>query len=185
MKIIVVSDTHGSKSSWNEVKAYIEDADHIWHLGDVLYHGPRNPLPDGYDPKSLAEELRKYSIDYVRGNCDADVDIMVLDLPEMSRVVEEFIGDWKFVMIHGDQLDESDEVGFAKYHDAKVLLRGHTHIPKIEKKEGVYIINPGSLSLPKGGFPKSFATLLFDDEHITAIIYSLNGSKIFEEVLGL
>ena len=185
MKIVVVSDTHGSKSSWEEVKPYIKDADYIWHLGDVLYHGPRNPLPDGYDPKSLAEELRKHDIDYVRGNCDADVDVMVLGLPEMPRIAEEFIGDWKFVKVHGDQLENSDEVEFARYHDAKVLLRGHNHIPEIEKREGVYIINPGSLSLPKGGYPKSFATLLFDDENIIATIYSLDGSKIFEEVLSL
>ncbi|MCD6450592.1 MAG: phosphodiesterase [Thermotogaceae bacterium] len=185
MKIIVISDTHGSKSSWDEVKPYIRDADHIWHLGDVLYHGPRNPLPEDYNPKALAEDLKNYNIDYIRGNCDADVDIIVLGLSEMSRLVEEFIGNWKFVMIHGDQIEESDEVEFAKYHGAKILLRGHTHIPKIEKKHGIYVINPGSLSLPKGGYPKSFATLLLDEEYVTAAIYSLDGSKIFEEVLSL
>ena len=181
MRVVVVSDTHGSVTSWRKIVDIVGKDNLFLHLGDVLYHGPRNPIPDGYDPKTLAEELKNFRIDFVRGNCDADVDIMVLGLPEVPKVAEQTFGNWKVLMVHGEDLD--DEVGFAKNHGAKVLLRGHTHIPKVEKSSGVIVINPGSPSIPKGGFPPTFSILDFDDDLLTVRILDLNGSEIMKEVL--
>ncbi len=179
MRVVVVSDTHGSLKAWRRIVEIVGDDALFLHLGDVLYHGPRNPIPDGYDPKSLAEELKKYRIDYVRGNCDADVDVMVLELPEMPKVAEETFGEWKVVMIHGEDLE--DEFEFARGHGAKVLFRGHTHIPKIEERRGIVVVNPGSPSLPKGGFPPTFAVVDFGDV-LKVEILSLEGEKVMEEV---
>ena len=184
MKVVVVSDSHGAFKDWMKIEPFLQDADLIWHLGDVLYHGPRNPLPEGYDPARLAERLKSFSIDYVRGNCDADVDAQVLGLPEMSRVIEETIGNMKIVMVHGDMLQEDDEEEFAKYHRASILLRGHTHIPKVQKREGVLVVNPGSISLPKGGSEKSFAVLYFDEPLIVEI-RNIDGDVIMREVLWI
>ncbi len=179
MKVVVVSDTHGSITAWRSIVNLV-GRDHLFlHLGDILYHGPRNPLPDGYDPKSLAEELKNYRIDFVRGNCDADVDAMVLGLPEIPEIAEETFGNWKVLMTHGEDLE--DERAIAKGHNVDVLLRGHTHIPKIEKHDEVIVINPGSPSLPKGGFPPSFAILDFSDT-LRVEILDLNGLKLMEEV---
>ncbi len=184
MKIALVSDTHGSVYYWRKIERVLSDVDMIWHLGDVLYHGPRNPLPEGYDPKTLAEVLKDYSINYVRGNCDADVDIIVLGFPEMSRVVEEYIGEVKVVMVHGDVLSKDDEESFAEYHDAKLLLRGHTHIPRVEKKGNIWVLNPGSLSLPKGGSKNSFMMLEFDGDILLKLL-DTDLNVLHEEVLQI
>ena len=185
MRVVVVSDTHGSVEFWMRLERFLENADAIWHLGDVLYHGPRNPLPLGYEPAKLAERLKRFSIDYVRGNCDADVDVMVLGLPEMSRVVEESVGNFKIVMIHGDDLSEEDEEEFTISHKAHILLRGHTHIPRLERKGRIWVVNPGSLSLPKGGSENSFAEMVFDESEVVVRILNLEGRVIMEEVLGI
>ncbi len=180
MRVVVVSDTHGSVVAWQSIVKLVGKNNLFLHLGDVLYHGPRNPLPDGYDPKTLAEELKDFRIDFVRGNCDADVDIMVLGIPEIPKVAEQTFWDWKVLMVHGEDLD--DEIGFAKKHGVDVLLRGHTHIPKIEKKSGIIVVNPGSPSIPKGGFPPTFSVLDFEENNLTVQILGLDGSEIMREV---
>ncbi len=180
MRVIVVSDTHGSVTSWRKIVSVAGRDNLFLHLGDVLYHGPRNPIPDGYDPKTLAEELKNYRIDFVRGNCDADVDITVLGLPEIPKIAEQTFGDWKILMVHGEDID--DEIGFAKKHGANVLLRGHTHIPKIEESSGVIVVNPGSPSIPKGGFPPTFSILDFKGDSLIIRILNLDGSEIMKEV---
>ena len=181
MRVYVVSDTHGSVTSWRKIIDITGESDLFFHLGDVLYHGPRNPIPEGYDPKTLAEELKKFRMDYVRGNCDADVDVMVLGLAEMPKVAEESIEGWKIVMIHGEDLE--DEFEFLRSRNAQVLLRGHTHIPKMEIESGMMVLNPGSPSLPKGGFPPTFAILDIEKEVLRARIVDLEGKTVMEGVL--
>ena len=180
MRVVVVSDTHGSVTAWRKITDVVGKDELFLHLGDVLYHGPRNPIPNGYDPKNLSEILKEFRIDFVRGNCDADVDIMVLGLPEVPKVAEQTFGNWKVLMVHGEDLD--DEIGFAKKHGADVLLRGHTHIPKITNESGVIVLNPGSPSIPKGGFPPTFSVLDFSDNSLKIRILDLNGLEIMEEV---
>ena len=138
MRILFLSDIHGVPST---LEAAFESAsslgyDKIVLLGDLLYHGPRNGVPDFYDPVKVAQmlNLRKDKIIAVRGNCDAEVDQMMFEFPMM--------GDYEI-------LDAGTEKFF--------LTHGHTHIPELKKLAcGMTIFNPGSVSLPKGGTQRSF-----------------------------
>ena len=178
MKVLILSDTHGSLSAFEAVERFFEGVDLVLHLGDVLYHGPRNPIPEGYDPKSLAERLKEHDIVYVRGNCDADVDLMVLGLSEMPRVRRGSFGSVDYVMAHGDLVE--DPYSFAMENEAKVVLLGHSHIPVLRDIEGILVLNPGSPSLPKGGYPGSFAILNVDGSHVEAKVLDLKGDVILK-----
>lgn len=184
VKVLVISDTHGSVYYWNKIKKIAEQVDEIFHLGDVLYHGPRNPLPEGYNPKELVEELKKFNINYIRGNCDADVDVKVLGLQEMPKQTMEFFKDIPIYLFHGESIenDNFDVTSFAKNHNVRIILHGHTHIPKIEEKEGIIIANPGSLSLPKGGFPQTYMIIdLSNTPKIT--IYDLDNKEVLSKTI--
>ncbi|HOP83040.1 MAG TPA: phosphodiesterase [Fervidobacterium sp.] len=183
MRILVMSDTHGSLKALLDIQEQFDlgQFDAIFHLGDVLYHGPRNPLPEGYDPKGFVEVLKNYRIKYIRGNCDADVDLKVLGLAEMPRISIDYFGDFSFLLIHGEQFEENSLEQFLNAKDVHFLLHGHTHIPKIEEFSGKVVINPGSTSLPKGGTPRSVLTFQIDGQHISASFYDLTLRQIYME----
>jgi putative phosphoesterase len=149
MKIVIASDIHGSaffcELLMNAIKK--ENPDKIIFLGDILYHGPRNDLPKDYAPKKVIEMLNplKEQIISVRGNCEAEVDQMVLDFSVLEDYKTFEFGDKKAVLTHGHL--ESDRLPDMK--DFDILLNGHTHIPKCEQKEGYIFMNPGSVSIPK------------------------------------
>ena len=158
MRILFLSDIHGVPSTLAAALAKGEALgyDRIAILGDVLYHGPRNGVPDFYDPVKVAALLNplKEKIVAVRGNCDAEVDQMMLEFPMMDdyRVLEA--DGEKFFLTHGHLFNEDriPPIGMAT-----VLVHGHTHIA--EKKTlacGLTVFNPGSVSLPKGGQPRRF-----------------------------
>lgn len=150
MKWLVASDIHGSEFYCKEVlKAFDrEQADRLLLLGDILYHGPRNDLPAEYAPKkviSLLNERRK-SILCVRGNCDAEVDQMVLKFPIMADYAIIDLGDRLVYATHGHVHGEQNPPPLQK---DDILLCGHTHVPKcVEHKSYIYM-NPGSAALPK------------------------------------
>ena len=157
MKILIASDIHGSEVYCEKlVSAFLcEKADKLLLLGDILYHGPRNDLPLGYNPKGVIKLLNEFKdkIICVRGNCDAEVDAMVLDFPIMDDV--RTISDDKCFICatHGHHAED--------YHtNAKggILLCGHTHIPACEKGEDFLYLNPGSVSIPKENSPHSYMT---------------------------
>ncbi|MBT1247589.1 MULTISPECIES: phosphodiesterase [unclassified Thermosipho (in: thermotogales)] len=183
MKILVVSDTHGSLENWKKINI-VQEVDEIFHLGDILYHGPRNPLPEGYDPKNLAEELKNHKINYIRGNCDADVDLKVLGVQEMPKQSIEYFGKVPVYLFHGEVIENDgfDLISFAKKHNVKVVLHGHTHIPKIEEIDGIIVANPGSLSLPKGGFPPTYMVIEKNNE-VVITIFDLNGKEVLKKKL--
>ena len=140
MKFLVLTDIHGSIKY---LKLAMEKfaklkCERILLLGDILYHGPRNDLPEEYQPKEVINLLNSYKdkILCVKGNCDAEVDEMVLEFP-LYPIVMLNIGGVKLELIHGHNLDECEGEGY--------ILHGHTHINKYE--DG--IINIGSLSIPK------------------------------------
>ena len=147
MKYLIMSDIHGSSFYLNKV---LENAkgryDRIIILGDVLYHGPRNDLPYGYAPKECIAILNplKDIITCVRGNCDAEVDQMVL-----SFLIQDsyyFNHNNKTIYCsHGHHLDFDN----LKSYKADICLYGHFHIPCIEQKDGVLLVNPSSISIPK------------------------------------
>ena len=149
MKLFIASDIHGS-SVWCKkmVDAFkSEGADKLILLGDILYHGPRNPLPDGYAPKEVFGILNPLAdkIIAVRGNCDSEVDQMVLDFNVSSDYAEIWDGGKKIVLSHGHRLVPPLGKG-------DVYITGHTHVPlNVVEKEGYRHLNPGSVSLPKEG----------------------------------
>ena len=164
MKIMVASDIHGSAKWCRELmKAFAEErAERLLLLGDLLYHGPRNALPGEYDTKAVAEMLNsvKDKVLCVRGNCDAEVDQVMLDFPIMAEYCLLFAGGRSIFATHGHVFSKEN------FPEADILLHGHTHIPAWEELAGGRLyVNPGSVSLPKGGSAHSY--MMLDDEGMT------------------
>ena len=157
-KFMIASDIHGDA---NTAKLLVEEykksgAERLVLLGDILYHGPRNDLPSGYAPKKVIEILNgiKEDILAVRGNCDTEVDQMVLDFPILADYAYIFADGLRIFATHGHNYN-TDKLPPLKKGD--ILLHGHTHIPVVEPfgNENFYI-NPGSVSIPKMNSEKSY-----------------------------
>lgn len=154
MRLGFISDTHGGYENTLQALEQLKDCELICHIGDVLYHGPRNDLPSTYNPKKLAAVLKnRDDIIYVRGNCDADVDEMVIeqDLSKKSRVVT--FDNIRFYIVHGYEETEEERIEEAKKLGCQVIVSGHTHVKVLERKDGVILLNPGSTTIPKDGSP--------------------------------
>lgn len=160
-KFLVISDIHGSLSGALLAKeAYTHHhCDCILNLGDNLYHGPRNDLPEDYQPKKVIEILNSLQdvITAVRGNCDAEVDQMVLSYPLMDTSKTLFTEKRTLFLTHGHVIAPDHIPSFLKEGD--VFLSGHTHIPTAHSVNGIFLLNPGSASLPKENHPKSYGIL--------------------------
>lgn len=150
MKWFIASDIHGSAYYCKKLleKFESEKANRLLLLGDILYHGPRNDLPKDYQPKKVIELLNKMSdkIVCVRGNCEAEVDQMVLEFPIMAEYCILDMGQHIIYATHGHIFGEDNP---PKLHKGDILLCGHTHIPKCIEHENYTYINPGSVSIPK------------------------------------
>ena len=157
-KFIIASDIHGdAETATRLVDQYKKSgAERLILLGDILYHGPRNDLPSGYAPKKVIEILNgiKDEILTVRGNCDTEVDQMVLDFPILADYAYIFADGLRIFATHGHNYNTEKRPPLKK---GDILLHGHTHIPVAEPfgNENFYI-NPGSVSIPKMGSPKSY-----------------------------
>ena len=167
MKIIFFSDIHGVPSTVEKLLAHADrlQADQLVLLGDILYHGPRNGVPGFYDPPKVAELLnaRREQILAVRGNCDAEVDQMLLKFPIMSDYAELAVDGHRFFLTHGHLWNAENLPAIPA---GTTLVHGHTHIPEDRMLEcGIRIFNPGSISLPKQQTPQSFG--FFDGENLT------------------
>ena len=150
MKLMIASDIHGS-ACWcaRLMEKYNEEKpDILLILGDILYHCPRNDLPRDYAPKEVAAMLNPFAdkILCVRGNCDSEVDGMVLDFPIMADYALLHIDGVTIFATHGHIYSEDNP---PKMPAGTVLLCGHTHIAKIAEHEGFTYVNPGSVSIPK------------------------------------
>lgn len=150
MKWMVASDIHGSAKYCRELlDAYErEKADRLLLLGDLLYHGPRNDLPEEYAPKMVIAMLnaKKNQILCVRGNCDAEVDQMVLEFPILADYCMLDLGTKLVYATHG-HLASAEQL--PPLREGDLFLQGHTHVPRNEVKNGIRCMNPGSVSLPK------------------------------------
>ena len=150
MKILFFSDSHGSTEALGNLTLRIaaEKPDLIVMLGDALYHGPRNALPGKYDAKKAAEMLNIYKkkIIAVRGNCDSEVDQMMLEYPIMSDYSTVWADGQRFFLTHGHIWNGGN---VPPVTDGTILAHGHTHIPVLEQKNGLIIFNPGSIDIPK------------------------------------
>lgn len=162
MKLFIASDIHGSAFYCGKMlEAYKkENAERLIFLGDILYHGPRNDLPEGYDPKQVIELLNPLAAEIlcVRGNCDTEVDQMVLDFPVLQEQALIFADGYTFIAAHGHK--ETPETA-----KGTILLSGHTHVPVFEKKDGYIRINPGSVSIPKENSERGY--ILYEDGTLT------------------
>lgn len=150
MKLMIASDIHGSYFYCEKMLQAFESekADRLIILGDILYHGPRNDLPEEYAPKKVISALNeiKDKLLVVRGNCDTEVDQMVLDFPILADYCIIECGKKTVYATHGHKFGETTPPPMPQ---GSILLGGHTHVPKCEEYEGYTYMNPGSVSIPK------------------------------------
>ena len=160
MKFLIASDIHGSAYYCDLLIKAIntEKADRVLILGDILYHGPRNDLPKDYAPKKVIEMLNplKDKLLCVRGNCDTEVDQMVLEFPIMADYSVIPLGDRLIYATHGNVFNENN---LPPMSQGDILLNGHTHVSKCVEHSDFIYMNPGSVSIPKEETPHSFMTL--------------------------
>lgn len=162
MKILIASDLHGSAYYAEKLRQIFEEssADRLILLGDLLYHGPRNPLPEEYDPARVVEILNgmKDSILCVRGNCDSEVDQMMLSFPIQADYALWYDMGQVIFTTHGHLYNEDNLPNLSA---GDILLHGHTHIPEARRIGEYVYLNPGSMALPKDGWPQSY--MLYED----------------------
>ena len=161
MKLLIASDIHGAAGYCRDLLAAWdrEGADRLLLLGDLLYHGPRNDLPPDYAPKEVIALLQERQADIfcVRGNCEAEVDQMVLPFPVLADYCLLESAGHLIYATHGHHFNEDH---LPPLHPGDVLLHGHTHVPAwTEFGQGNVCLNPGSLSIPKENSPHSYMIL--------------------------
>lgn len=180
MKLMIASDLHGSGYYCKKVLEHFKasGAQKLILLGDLLYHGPRNDLPKGYDPKEvtgLLNEIKEQLI-CVRGNCDAEVDQMVLQFPILADYAVMFLEGRTAYLTHGHLYGEDNPLPMAQ---GSILISGHTHVCGFWEKDGCLFINPGSVALPKGKELQSF--LIYEDGKFT--IFDMQANILMEHEL--
>ncbi len=157
MRLLMASDLHGSAAAAARLRDRVAEMkpEAVLLLGDLLYHGPRNPLPEQYDPQEAAKILGALAapVMAIRGNCDAEVDELVLPF-HLAESAWVLAGGGRIFAIHGHQLAFNG--GPLKEPEGVAVVSGHTHLPTAEKRGSSHFWNPGSASLPKGDFPASF-----------------------------
>ncbi|MRS14852.1 phosphodiesterase [Enterobacteriaceae bacterium RIT691] len=179
MKLMFASDIHGSLPATESVLSLFAQsgAKYLVILGDVLNHGPRNALPEGYAPAQVAERLNTVAdrIIAVRGNCDSEVDQMLLHFPLTAPWQQVVTEARRLFLTHG-HLFGPDNLPALTAGD--VLIYGHTHIPVAAFKGDIFHFNPGSVSIPKGGFEASYG--LMDENKLQVL--ALNDQRVIAEV---
>lgn len=185
MRYLVLSDIHGGSEELKQALRFFQifNCDFLILLGDLLNHGPRNKLPASYDPMNVGNLLNQFNekIISIRGNCDSEVDGMVFDFPCNAAygylVVSTSKGIKKIFLTHGHlhKIETKEQISRLGLNEGDIVLSGHTHVSGIFFKEsGVININPGSISIPKGGTQKGFA--LISENAIE--LYDLDGNLL-------
>ncbi|WP_162004442.1 phosphodiesterase [Yersinia pestis] len=187
MKLMFASDLHGSLPATERVLAIFDHSGAQWLvlLGDLLNHGPRNALPEGYQPAAVAESLNAYkpaavaeslnaykdSIIAVRGNCDSEVDQMLLQFPIMAGWQQIIMPETRLFLTHGPLYHPG---ALPPLRHGDVLAYGHTHLPQAQWQGDIICFNPGSVSIPKGEYPASYGML---DKGVLQVL-TLQGDEI-------
>ncbi len=180
MRLLIASDLHGAAEDCARLLAALsrESADRLLLLGDILYHGPRNDLPPSYAPKEVARMLNaeKSRIFCICGNCDAQVDQMLLEFPIQASYCILSAGNRLIYATHGHVFTPASP---PPLQPGDILLTGHTHIPAWERfgQDNLYL-NPGSTSIPKAGSPKGY--MLLDD---TRVCWHTLSGEIYHELM--
>ena len=180
MKYLIVSDIHGSLPRLEKVLSFYEANryDMLFILGDIMNYGPRNGLPEGLDAIGIAQRLNEIAnrIVAVRGNCDSEVDQMLLSFPIMSDYIILVAGGKRIFLTHGHKYNEELRPTLG----IDTLFYGHTHLWKLEKQDGVLVCNTGSITFPKGGNVPTFVTI---EEDMCVIVRDLEGNPLKKMIL--
>lgn len=175
MKLFFISDIHGSKYYLEKAISQFEKekADYIIILGDQLYHGPRNPLPKDYNPNECANLLNLYKdkIIAIRGNCDSEVDQVMLKYPILADSSTILIDNKRFFLTHGHIYNKDNMPPLNK---GDIFVSGHVHLPIAEIDNDIIFFNPGSISIPRDGNPSSYGIY----EQGRLFIKTLEGDEI-------
>lgn len=179
MKLLIASDIHGDLESCElMLKAYRDEGcEKLLLLGDILYHGPRNDLPRTYNPKAVIELLNgvREEIIAVRGNCDTEVDQMVLNFPILADYAYLSLDGLSVHATHGHKFNLS---ALPPMKRGEILLHGHTHVLRCEEfGDGNYYLNPGSVSLPKEGNPRTY--MVYENRKFT--VKDFDGNAVIEK----
>ena len=179
MKLLIASDIHGDLDSLELVLAKFksEGADKLLLLGDLIYHGPRNDLPATYNPKAVITLLNEHKdvILAVRGNCDTEVDQMVLDFPILADYCYLSLDGLSIFATHGHHHNTETPPALRM---GEILLHGHTHVLKCEEfGNGNYYLNPGSAALPKENNPRTYMVY----ENRTFTVKDFSESVVFSK----
>jgi hypothetical protein len=179
MKIGMISDTHGDKEAWQKALSIFKQVELVIHTGDILNPGPYNPIKESFDPLNLAKSLNQapFPIIFVKGNCDSEVDTLALDYPILSPYTFIYLPTISILAIHGHQYATSELYELAKRYRISIVVQGHTHIPVIEKKDQLIMVNPGSPSLPKNNSLPTVAILQAD----ALRIYEIKSGQVVQE----
>ena len=162
MKLLIASDLHGSAYYCKRLLEQFEkeQAQKMIFLGDILYHGPRNDLPKDYNPKEVIAMLNSMAAQIlcVRGNCDCEVDQMVLQFPILAEYAVLFLEGRTVYLTHGHTVNCEHPLAFSQ---GDVLIHGHTHVPVCEEHDSFVYLNPGSVSIPKASSAHSY--MIYED----------------------
>ena len=187
MFIGVISDTHGSLTAWTQAaEKPFEGCDLIVHAGDIFYHGTRNPMPDGYDTLGLANAMMACDSPIViaQGNCDSEVDQMVLDIPISAPFAKVACTGGLVLVQHWQRGGHSELVDVLARFRPRVFVTGHTHTPELRVSGGSLVMNPGSPSLTN--HPDGVKTVgrvrIEDDGSVEAEIVNVETGKLLEHV---
>jgi hypothetical protein len=167
MNVGVLSDIHGSlndfKSALGVMKQY--DVEIILCPGDILYYGPRNPIPENYNPKMVAELINSFHKTFIfsRGNCDSEVDQLVINYPILQENAFIYIDGVSILLTHGHKVENGDFKSLGEKFKINLTISGHTHRPMLENFDWGIHLNPGSISLPKENSKKSVAIINIKD----------------------
>lgn len=158
MKLFFASDLHGCLAATEKtLDLFVQsEAEHLVLLGDILNHGPRNPVPEAYSPPQVAERLNQYAerIIAVRGNCDSEVDQMLLSFPMMMDYSWVLLESGQRLFLTHGHLYNGANIPALKAGD--VLVHGHTHIAMAHKRQDIVVFNPGSVTFPRENQPASY-----------------------------
>ena len=170
MKLFIASDLHGSVTATQAMLARFEasNADHLILLGDLLNHGPRNAIPDGYNPVETAEALNAYSkqIIAVRGNCDSEVDQALLQFPITASYAHVLLPQMRLFLTHG-HIYHPQQLPPLQSCDA--LVFGHSHIPVAEYRDDILLFNPGSTTIPRCDIRSSYGLITATECQVRAL----------------
>ena len=181
MKLLVISDIHGCPEPLKKVLETAGNFDSIIMCGDYLYHGPRNGVPEGYDPKVTSSILNKFKnqIIGVRGNCDSEVDQMMSEFMIMDSF-SNVLTEGRRIFIHHGHLYERDYLK-KMLPPGTLIVSGHTHVALIEEEDGFIFFNPGSISIPKCDYGKSYGIIELNGTSVKIQLLSAAGNSVLLE----